>query len=87
MTFSGDPSLTRRDVETLLSTINFKPKNIIIDNFAYSPPNHPAGITSDDLGWYYEAPGTSVIIDENATRVYLISNKSIGGPVQIAPSS
>lgn len=86
VSFSGDPSLTHSDLNTLIQSVTFKPDNVVIDNSAYSSPYHPAGITFDDLGWYYEAPCTSVIIDENAVEFYLQSSQALGGPVQIISS-
>lgn len=82
--FSGDPSLTQEDLEALLRSIKFKPKTVIINTSDYQAPNHPAGITFDDLGWYYEAPSTAAIINQNAVEMYLHSSKTLGGPVSLS---
>jgi D-alanyl-D-alanine carboxypeptidase/D-alanyl-D-alanine-endopeptidase (penicillin-binding protein 4) len=41
-------------------------------------PYYPNGVSYDDLGWYYTAPDTTIILNENATHYELISSKKIG---------
>lgn len=63
-----------------VSTIN---GNIIIDSSQYQAPNYPSGTSYDDLGWYYAAPDTAVILNENKASFELISAQEPGKPAQI----
>lgn len=92
ITFSGDPSLTINNLTQLflplqqahISTIE---GNIVIDSSKYSAPYYADGLSYDDLGWYYAAPDTAVILNENAETYDIITAKSLGKPVTIRPKT
>lgn len=92
ITFSGSPSFTQDNLTELLlhfkknhiSTIN---GNIVIDSSQYQAPNYPSGTSYDDLGWYYAAPDTAAILNENMASFDLISAEELGKPVQIKPKT
>ena len=89
--FGGSPSLTADNLSSLLvqyfKTNNIKQiKNpIILDTSYFKPPYYPSGVSYDDLGWYYAAPDTAVILNENAAHYELITAKEMGKPVSINP--
>lgn len=81
--FSGDPTLTTRHIEQLIKKlktagINTIRENIIIDDDNFKPPLYPLGLTADDLHWYYAAPVSAIIIDENRQDIILSPNKPKG---------
>jgi D-alanyl-D-alanine carboxypeptidase/D-alanyl-D-alanine-endopeptidase (penicillin-binding protein 4) len=68
--FTGDPSLSSNDILKLLSQLPIKQikGNIILDDTQYELPNIAPGTSVDDLGWYYAAPVSAIIINENAFK-------------------
>lgn len=92
LVFQGDPTLTISDLFDLLYVIKTKgiktiQGNIIIDDQAFSGPAYAPGWTWDSLPWYYSAPITSIIINENKTRVKLAATKTLYTPIQITPEN
>ena len=90
ITFSGSPSLTKQEFYNLLSyfhknNIQNIQGNIILDISRIKPPYYPNGTSLDDLGWYYAAPDSAVIIDRNALNYKFISAKKLGQPIKITP--
>lgn len=90
LTFTGSPSLTDTNLTALLdnlkkNNITAIKGNIVIDSTQYQAPHYPSGNSFDDLGWYYSAPDTAAILNENAERYELTSAKTLGLPVQIKP--
>nr|WP_284498380.1 D-alanyl-D-alanine carboxypeptidase/D-alanyl-D-alanine-endopeptidase [Legionella maioricensis] len=92
ITFSGSPSLTIDNFTDLL--LNLKKNNIkkingdiILDTSRFKAPYYAGGESYDDLGWYYSAPDTAVILNENAEAYEIISAKKLGQPVTIKPKS
>ncbi|RUR12373.1 D-alanyl-D-alanine carboxypeptidase/D-alanyl-D-alanine-endopeptidase [Legionella sp. km772] len=87
--FGGSPSLTVDNLNSLLiqylKTHNIKKINgsIVLDTSLFKPPYYPSGVSYDDLGWYYAAPDTAIILNENATHYELITAKDLGKPVTI----
>ncbi len=81
--FTGSPSLTANNLTSLIlnlrkNNINSIKGNLIIDSSQYQPPNYPSGTSYDDLGWYYAAPDTAAILNENKVAYELISAKELG---------
>jgi D-alanyl-D-alanine carboxypeptidase/D-alanyl-D-alanine-endopeptidase (penicillin-binding protein 4) len=88
LTFSGSPSLTDKNLSDLILTLKKnKPNsiegNIVIDTQQFKPPYYPGGVSYDDLGWYYAAPTTAAIVNENALAYEFTTAKELGMPVQI----
>lgn len=86
--FTGSPSFTVDNLTSLL--LNLKKNNtstikgnIIIDSSQYQAPYYPSGTSYDDLGWYYAAPDTAAILNENKVAYELISAKELNKPVKI----
>ena len=90
LTFSGSPSLATKDLKQLLShlnRLNIKTiqGNIVLDTSQFKPPYYASGVSLDDLGWYYEAPSTAVILDKNAVTFDFMSGNKLDALVQIKP--
>ncbi|WP_131781614.1 D-alanyl-D-alanine carboxypeptidase/D-alanyl-D-alanine endopeptidase [Legionella gresilensis] len=78
--FSGSPSLTAEKLQDLLLQlpklgINKIEGNFIIDASSFKPPFYAPGTSYDDLGWYYAAPGSAIMINENAVAYDVNSSK------------
>ena len=58
-----------------------------LDSSLYKSPDYPGGASYDDLGWYYAAPSTAVILNDNAVAYDFISSKKLGAAVQIKPKT
>ena len=89
--FTGAPSLTTDDLKQLLqklspSGVKSIPGNVILDTSRFKPPYHSGGDSYDDLGWYYSAPSTTVILNGNAVG-YSATTTKLGSPIHIKPDN
>lgn len=71
--FRGDPTLISTDLFDMLSELKKKgitqiAGNIIIDDQSFEEPAYAPGWTWDSIPWYYSAPITSIILNENKVR-------------------
>ncbi|WP_419421115.1 D-alanyl-D-alanine carboxypeptidase/D-alanyl-D-alanine-endopeptidase [Legionella sp. D16C41] len=96
--FNGAPSLTAEKLQSLILEL---PKlgfdkiagNFIIDASFFKPPFYAPGTSYDDLGWYYAAPSSAIIINENAiaydfnakeiNKVAEVTSKAVDNPLTI----
>lgn len=90
--FGGSPSLTAENLTQLILHLKNENNglikgNILIDTSRFKPAYYPNGTSYDDLGWYYAAPDTAVILGENAATYDLISATELGKPVTIKPKN
>lgn len=92
ITFNGSPSLTITQFNELL--LNLKKNNIkkiigniVLDTTHFKAPYYPGGVSFDDLGWYYSAPDTALILNGNAESYAVTSAAQTGDPVTINPLS
>jgi serine-type D-Ala-D-Ala carboxypeptidase/endopeptidase (penicillin-binding protein 4) len=86
--FSGDPSLKTNELQGLIKQLKDQgisriEGNIVLDSSKYQPPNYAAGINYDDLGWYYVAPSSAIVLNENKETFEFISATKLGQPVKI----
>lgn len=86
--FTGDPSFTTQKLEELIrdvkrSGINTIRGDIVIDDTAFSGPSYAAGWLEDDLAWYYAAPVTAVILNQNANTYELVPSQTLGGKTKL----
>jgi len=74
--FVGDPSLTINNLTQLIQTLKTQriKGDFILDTTYFQAPDYPPGLTYEDLGWYYAAPVTSVILNDNAVSYNVNSN-------------
>lgn len=69
--FSGDPSLQSHHVDAMVRSLKKRgihtiSGNVWIDVAQFSPTYYPWGWTEDSLPWYFFAPITTMMIDQNA---------------------
>ena len=82
LVFQGDPTFTTNDLIDLLAVLKMKgiktiQGNIIIDDSAFKGPSYAPGWTWDSIPWYYSAPISSIIINENKTKLKLLETKKL----------
>lgn len=87
--FSGDPTLSITDLKQLITDIKTAGihqinGNIIIDNTRFESPDYPMGWTWDSNAWYYQAPVTTIVLNENKVPVTLTSNETLGQKTAVA---
>lgn len=92
ITFTGSPALTIAEFKNLLLKIKKDNRktingNIIIDSSHFKAPSYPGGVSYDDLGWYYAAPDTALILNENAESYEVISAKTLGHTITVTPKT
>lgn len=83
--FTGDPTLTAKNLKKLITGIKQKGidqinGNIIIDDHDFSGPTYAPGWSMDDQHWYYAAPISAIIINQNAVAVSIGGSKTVGRP-------
>lgn len=81
--FSGDPSLSVRDFQSLVHQLSIHrikqiDGDIIVDNTIFNGPTHAPGLSYDDLPWYYAAPIDAVIINGNAVPITIKAANTLG---------
>lgn len=86
--FTGDPTLTENNLLTLVSKLKTeKPsvlnQDIIIDDSTFSGPYYGLGWTWDSLPWYYSAPVSAIIVNENKTILKILEGKKLGEKLQL----
>lgn len=87
-TFSGDPSFSSKELQQLVKQVRsygikkIKGK-IIIDNTRYRAPDYPAGVSYEDVNWYYSAPINAIIINQNAVPVSISPSKILGRSAKV----
>jgi serine-type D-Ala-D-Ala carboxypeptidase/endopeptidase (penicillin-binding protein 4) len=89
--FSGDPSFTSADLNQMVKQIKATGVDkingdIILNTHARLPPEYPSGMSIDDLGWYYTAPTSAIIIDKNMEPYSLKANQTVGNDIDIKPA-
>jgi len=89
LTFSGDPSFSSADLNQLIAHIKSQgishiAGDIIIDSSRYETPDYAMGWTVDALAWYYAAPVSAIILNENKVKLILQSNPMLGEKTTIS---
>lgn len=92
LTFSGDPSFTIENLQDLVKALKEQgikqiKGNLIIDNTLFKGRLYPYGWMADDLVWYYAAPVSTVIVNENKIKLLVKANKTLGAKTTIALAS
>lgn len=90
--FVGDPSLTIDDVGHLIDKLKKQgihsiEGNFIIDHKRYVKPDYAPGMTHDNIYWYYGAPISAILINQNALHVQIQPNDTLGKQAHIDTSS
>lgn len=81
--FNGDPSLTTADVKALIATISEQgiteiKGDVIIDDSRFQSPDYAMGWSAESLAWYYAAPITTIMLDQNQLGISIESNPVLG---------
>lgn len=81
--FSGDPSLRIKHLSKLITQVAnagiLKIKgDIILDTSDFNGPNYAPGWSQEDLNWYFNAPITTIILNQNTIDVNLIPGSKLG---------
>lgn len=90
--FSGDPSLTDRDLGYMIAQLKAKgiyqiDGNIILDNHLFKAPDYLMGAAFEDLNWYYSAPVSAIIVNQNKVTLHLNPAKKIYRPATVTPKN
>jgi D-alanyl-D-alanine carboxypeptidase/D-alanyl-D-alanine-endopeptidase (penicillin-binding protein 4) len=80
--FSGDPTLTSEDISQFIQAlksigISRIHGTIFLDANQVPEPYYARGWVHEDLSWYFGAPVTGAIIDENMVSVLLSGSKAL----------
>lgn len=86
--FRGDPTFQVKHIQELLKELKAKgvnqiQGNLVIDDTAFAEPYYAQGWTWDSLPWYYSAPITSIIINENKVRLKFNKATALNAPIKI----
>lgn len=85
--FTGDPSLSIKDLNNLIKKTGIKKinGNVILDNTRYEKPDYAPGLSYDDTFWAFGAPATAIIINQNNVFIKLTPNKTLGKMAKVIP--
>lgn len=86
--FRGDPTFQVKHIQELFQTLKTKgvnqiQGNLIIDDSAFAEPYYAQGWTWDSLPWYYSAPITAIIINENKVRLKFNRPQSLNSLIKV----
>lgn len=84
VTFTGAPDLTTSNLYTLLQPITHIAGDLMIDATRFLPPFYLAGVSYDDIGWYFTSPCSAIIIDENKEDYTVHASQALGGVAQFS---
>ncbi|PIQ43031.1 MAG: D-alanyl-D-alanine carboxypeptidase/D-alanyl-D-alanine-endopeptidase [Gammaproteobacteria bacterium CG11_big_fil_rev_8_21_14_0_20_46_22] len=89
--FSGDPTLTLEDVQHFIAelkrhNIDRIRGNIILDDSRFSRPDYAPGSSYEDHVWYYTAPISAILINQNALYFQIVPNKTLDKPAKVYTS-
>jgi len=86
--FRGDPTFQVKHILELFQALKTKgvnqiQGNIVIDDSAFAEPYYAQGWTWDSLPWYYSAPITSIIINENKVRLKFNRPQALNSQIKV----
>lgn len=85
--FSGDPSLKLSHIHSLIKKLQqaqiTEIQDLIVDDSVFEGPLIGTGWTWDSTPWYYSAPVSAIVIDNNQFGVTLFPAKELGGKVEV----
>jgi len=90
--FSGDPTLTIKNINALFASLHKKgvttiTGNLYVDNTAFGDINSGPGWMWDELRFCYAAPINAVIVNHNCMPFQIYPNKKIGSPARVSMGS
>lgn len=85
--FSGDPTLTREDLQRLLNQYKqpgAQPfQNLWLDDSAFTGVEHAQGLPWDNMGSCYSAPNAAITLDRNCVWGAIYSDGEPGKPTRV----
>lgn len=86
--FRGDPTFQVKHILEIFQALKAKgvnqiQGNVVIDDSAFAEPYYAQGWTWDSLPWYYSAPITSIMINENKVRLKFNRPQGLNSPIKI----
>ena len=86
--FSGDPTLTREDLQKLLTQYKQQPgaqpfQNLWLDDSAFTGVEHAQGLPWDNMGSCYSAPNAAITLDRNCVWGAIYSDAEPGKPTRV----
>ena len=83
--FSGDPTLTTRDITNLVAQLKQQGVrqingNVVIDDSIFSGPNYGVGWPQGDLAYCYAAPIGGAIINSNCMALHIVKSRGYQTP-------
>lgn len=86
--FRGDPTFQVKHIPEIFKALKTKgvnqiQGNLVIDDSAFLEPYYAQGWTWDSLPWYYSAPITSIIINENKVRLKFSRPQGLNAPIKV----
>ena len=90
--FTGDPSFTSEHLTSIVQALKHQgiqeiEGDILIDQSAFSGAFYPWGWTEDSLAWYFFAPVTALMIDQNRFSVSVMPGKHLGDTLAVQATS
>ncbi len=87
--FVGDPSFSVARLQQLIKQthqagVKHITGNVVIDGSAFAKPWYGPGWSQDDLNWYYAAPISAVVLNENCVEINLTANATVDQPAKLA---
>lgn len=88
LTFTGDPTLNSKHLQTLLKHLKSKnittiTGNVVLVNNAYQSIPYPPGWVWDDLSYDYAAPLNTIILNKNRFLLQLTPGDKVGNPITL----
>lgn len=85
MYFSGDPTLTSRDIYSLVDQLKQKgvrqiSGNVVIDDSIFTGPDYGLGWPQEDLAYCYSAPVGGAIINSNCMALHIVKARGYQTP-------
>jgi serine-type D-Ala-D-Ala carboxypeptidase/endopeptidase (penicillin-binding protein 4) len=85
MYFSGDPTLTSRDIYALVNQLKQQgvhqiSGNVVIDDSVFTGPDYGLGWPQDDLAYCYAAPVGGAIINSNCMALHIVKARGYQTP-------
>lgn len=78
ITFTGAPDFSSLDLRRMLQPITDLSGDITLDATRFQAPFYLEGTSYDDMGWYFAAPCSAIILDQNKEDYIVDVRKEVG---------
>jgi D-alanyl-D-alanine carboxypeptidase/D-alanyl-D-alanine-endopeptidase (penicillin-binding protein 4) len=88
LTFTGSPAFDTTALNQLFNALNHKTikGNLIIDASLFKAPFYARATSYDDLGWYFAAPSSAIMLNGNQIAYEVFTSKTLGQPITLIPT-